>query len=152
MTGDAELEAELSMLERGHDVTAAVLKLGHHGSRTSSSQVFLQAVQPALAVYSAGRDNSYGPPHWETVRPLEKRGLTTLGTDVHGTVRVATDGRDLAVFVERVPEGLGAPYWTGPESPGAQPGAKPGAQSAADRAGEPVAGFVLAGGGSGGEP
>lgn len=152
MTGDAELEAELSMLERGHDVTADVLKLGHHGSRTSSSQVFLQAVQPALAVYSAGRDNSYGHPHWETLRTLEKLGITLFGTDVHGTVRVATDGRDLAVFVERVPEGLGAPYWTGPESPGAQPGAKPGAQSAADRAGEPVAGFVLAGGGSGGEP
>src|SRR5690606_40516227 len=92
----------------------------------------------------------------ETLRTLEKLGITLFGTDVHGTVRVATDGRDLAVFVERVPEGLGAPYWTGPESPGAQPGAKPGAkpgaQSAADRAGEPVAGFVLAGGGSGGEP
>src|SRR5690606_39743731 len=86
---------------------------------------------------------------WETLRTLEKLGITLFGTDVHGTVRVATDGRDLAVFVERVPEGLGAPYWTGPESPGAQPGAKPGAQSAADRAGEPVAGFVLAGGARG---
>jgi len=100
MTGDAEAEAEAAMLGRRHRLSADVLKVGHHGSRTSSTAAFLQAVRPGVAIYSAGRDNPYGHPHAETLRTVAALGIPLYGTDVHGTIRVATDGREYAVFVE----------------------------------------------------
>lgn len=101
MTGDAEAEAEVAMLRSGYNLAAHVLKLGHHGSRTSSTRAFLQAVAPEVAIYSAGRDNSYGHPHTETVRNVQSLGIPLLGTDKHGTIRIGTDGREYAVYVER---------------------------------------------------
>jgi beta-lactamase superfamily II metal-dependent hydrolase len=59
-TGDAEAESEQTMLAEGHDLHAQILKLGHHGSDTSSTSAFLQAVHPEVAVWSAGKDKQYG--------------------------------------------------------------------------------------------
>ena len=86
MTGDAEAEAEAAMLGRRHRLSADVLKVGHHGSRTSSTAAFLQAVRPGVAIYSAGRDNPYGHPHAETLRTVAALGIPLYGTDVHGTI------------------------------------------------------------------
>src|SRR5205085_4084984 len=68
-TGDAERPSEEALLRTAHDqIASTILKVGHHGSSTSSSPAFLAAVRPQIAVYSAGRSNSYGHPHQETIR------------------------------------------------------------------------------------
>lgn len=105
LTGDAEAEAEAEMIARGHDLRADVLHVGHHGSRTSTSEAFLAAVSPKVAVYSAGQDNSYGHPHAEVIERLRRHGVTVYGTDVHGTIRMTTDGSTIEIVVERRGEG-----------------------------------------------
>ncbi len=92
-TGDAENEAETSMLAAGLNVDTDILKVGHHGSRSSSSVSFLRAVSPQIAVYMAGGGNSYGHPHGETIAALNDVGAKVYGTDIHGTVIVASDGQ-----------------------------------------------------------
>lgn len=99
-TGDAEAPSENAILSKGMDVHADVLKLGHHGSKTSSGNAFLDAVQPALGVISCGVGNDYGHPHAETLKKLEKRGVTTLRTDQDGTVIVGSDGDTLYCATE----------------------------------------------------
>ena len=71
--GDAESDSEQEILERFGNVTADVLKCGHHGSSTSTSQAFLDRVSPEYAVISCGRDNSYGHPHQETLERCERK-------------------------------------------------------------------------------
>lgn len=100
-TGDAEAATEAAMVRRGHDLQAQVLQVGHHGSRTSSSIVFLDAVNPVVAVYSAGANNQYGHPHSEAVDRLVSAGAMVYGTDVNGVVRVVTNGISFGVDVER---------------------------------------------------
>jgi competence protein ComEC len=102
-TGDAEAPTEAAMIARRRPLRAEVLQLGHHGSRTSSSLPFLHAVNPEVAVYSAGRGNAYGHPHAEVLQRLERLGIPVYGTDVHGTVRVITDGVTFWVEAEREP-------------------------------------------------
>ncbi|MBZ0320254.1 MAG: MBL fold metallo-hydrolase [Anaerolineae bacterium] len=98
-TGDAEYAAEMEMLQTVADqLPAQILKVGHHGSYTSSSPAFLTAVQPEVAIYSAGRNNDYGHPHQETITNLINAGATIYGTDVHGTVVVETDGSRYLVY------------------------------------------------------
>ncbi len=101
LPGDAEKEAELEMLDRGHPLTAQILKLGHHGSSTSSTEPFLRAVGPEAAVYSAGAGNSYGHPHSEVVDRLAAMAVDVYGTDRHGTIQVVTDGTTFHVRTER---------------------------------------------------
>ncbi len=91
-TGDAEKQQEQSMMQSGIDLDADILQLGHHGSNTSTSQAFLEAVSPEVAIYSAGTDNSYGHPHVEVVNAVKNYGATLYGTDVHGTIIVTTNG------------------------------------------------------------
>ncbi|MBI4302704.1 MAG: MBL fold metallo-hydrolase [Chloroflexi bacterium] len=100
-TGDAEKEAEASMLGAGLDVRASILKVGHHGSRSSSSPAFLQAVQPSVAIYMAGVDNSYGHPHPETIAALQKVGAQIYGTDAKGTVTILADGQTYQISTEK---------------------------------------------------
>jgi competence protein ComEC len=101
-TGDAERPSEERLLrEQAGQLPATVLKVGHHGSATSSSPAFLAAVHPQLAVYSAGRGNSYGHPHAQTIAQLEVIGAQIYGTDQLGTIVIATDGTALQVFPER---------------------------------------------------
>lgn len=101
-TGDAESDAEAEMISRGHQLQAHILHLGHHGSRTSSTPPFLEAVEPEVAIYSAGADNSYGHPHQDVLQRVGEWGAAIYGTDVNGTIRVTTDGSTYAVFPEKV--------------------------------------------------
>jgi beta-lactamase superfamily II metal-dependent hydrolase len=91
-TGDAEQEAEASMVGAGIVPDVEILKVGHHGSRTASSASFLAAAQPETAIYMAGVGNSYGHPHAETISALQAIGASIYGTNVHGTIVVTTDG------------------------------------------------------------
>lgn len=97
-TGDAEKCSEEEILD-AYDASALrcdVLKAGHHGSSTSSSEEFLEALEPRIAVISAGRDNSYGHPHAETLRALGRAGTKKIyRTDTMGTIVLVTDGREI---------------------------------------------------------
>lgn len=90
LTGDAGVALEKEMLTQ--DVKATVLKAGHHGSNTSSSQSFIQAVHPEVTVLSYGEDNKYGHPHEEVVERLQEIDSKIYATAEAGTVIVSTDG------------------------------------------------------------
>ena len=98
LTGDAEGPEEDWLLSRGADALRAdVLKVGHHGSRTSTTEAFLAAVHPRLALVSVGANNSYGHPDAEVLERLGAAGVPTLRTDLAGTIIVRTDGTRLDV-------------------------------------------------------
>ena len=94
-TGDAESQAEADILASGADVDADVLKAGHHGSSTSTSDAFLSAVSPDYTVISCGEGNSYGHPHAETLNKLRQNGITVFRTDEQGTIIAESDGREI---------------------------------------------------------
>jgi competence protein ComEC len=100
-TGDMEEPAESRLVASGADLKATVLKLGHHGSRTSTSQRFVSAVQPQVAVYQAGANNRFGHPHAETLTALARGGVTVYGTDRNGVITITTDGNTYKVETER---------------------------------------------------
>jgi len=95
--GDAEKEAEATMLAAGIVPDVEILKVGHHGSRTASSRQFLQAAKPEVAIYMAGKGNSYGHPHPETITAVTEVHALIQGTDQYGTIIVTTDGRIFSV-------------------------------------------------------
>jgi competence protein ComEC len=98
LVGDAERESETGLLRSaGGSLRADVLKVGHHGSRTSSTPAFLAAVAPSEAVISAGCRNRFGHPHPSTLSALAARGARVWRTDRDGAVVVTTDGRSLDV-------------------------------------------------------
>ena len=103
LTGDAVSEVETWLLRSGQTLDSDVLKVAHHGSRTSSSAAFLSAVSPRAAVISAGRDNRFGHPDPEVVERLEGLipGSRIFRTYESGTVTFETDGRSLNVKTER---------------------------------------------------
>lgn len=89
-TGDAP--AEVEELAAGRSIRSDVLKVSHHGSRTSTSEAFLEAVRPRLAVVSAGRRNHFGHPHKETIEKLEARKIPLVRTDQAGAAKIVFDG------------------------------------------------------------
>lgn len=93
VTGDAEEEHEHAMIRAGTDLQADVLQLGHHGSSTSTTGQFLEAVSPSLAIYSGGVGNSYGHPHRSVIDRLQRAGVRVHGTATSGTITVASDGQ-----------------------------------------------------------
>jgi competence protein ComEC len=99
LPGDAEKEAEGEMItESGSEALRAdVLKVGHHGSKNSSTPEFLSAVKPRLAIISSGEDNPYGHPSPELLERLKAAGVHTLRTDRDGAVQVLTDGERMQV-------------------------------------------------------
>ncbi|HWZ89097.1 MAG TPA: MBL fold metallo-hydrolase, partial [Polyangiaceae bacterium] len=102
--GDAEHEEELELLQtHAGDLSADYLKVGHHGSRTSTSEAFLSAVAPALATLSCGVRNRFGHPHLPTLERLAAHDVRTLRLDRSGSVIVTTDGRSLTARAARVP-------------------------------------------------
>jgi len=101
LTGDSEAPSEASILAAGFDLSCTVLKVGHHGSGTSTSPAYLDAVDPEVAVISVGEGNRYGHPHQETLDKLAARGLIVYRTDHHGTVEITTDGANYHVRTER---------------------------------------------------
>jgi competence protein ComEC len=91
-TGDAETPAEQSIIDAEVNLKSEVLKVGHHGSNTATSQAFLDLVDPSYAIISAGLDNKYGHPHNETIQKLLAKGVTIYGTYISGTIIASTDG------------------------------------------------------------
>ncbi|MEZ4445878.1 MAG: DNA internalization-related competence protein ComEC/Rec2 [Polyangiaceae bacterium] len=93
LTGDAEREEEQELLAAGRPLAADLLKVGHHGSRTSTSPAFAAAVGPTVAVMSCGVRNRFGHPHRPTVETLEGLGIERRRTDRGGALIWQTDGR-----------------------------------------------------------
>ena len=95
-TGDAENIAEDEMINNGCDLSADVIKVGHHGSSGSTTEDFLKKVNPKYAVISCGKDNKYGHPHKETLEKLNKANVTVHRTDEEGTVVLQSDGKSIS--------------------------------------------------------
>ena len=100
-TGDAEASTEQRMVETaGDQLDADILQLGHHGSSTSTTAPFLDAVGPQVAIYSASEGNQYGHPHDEVIERVQGAGIELYGTPVNGTVTVTTNGTDWDISPE----------------------------------------------------
>jgi competence protein ComEC len=99
LTGDVTEQTEAALISRGTDLRSSVLKIPHHGSKTSSSPAFLQRVQPVVDVISAGKDNPFGHPAPEVIARLD--GDAVFRTDEHGDITVSTDGTRLWVETQR---------------------------------------------------
>lgn len=93
--GDAEKLVERQLISSSEQISSDVLKVGHHGSSTSSCEQFIKAVSPSLAVISVGESNSYGHPHDEVLRRLQGAHIPILRTDLQGTVVVGSDGKNI---------------------------------------------------------
>ena len=108
LTGDIERPVERQLVARGMLQHADVLKVPHHGSRTSSTVAFLDAVRPAFGVISVGFENSYNIPNTEVLTRLEQRHSEVLRTDLDGLISIRTDGRRLELDTMRwsEPDGL----------------------------------------------
>lgn len=102
ITGDLVKENETDMLAKNIEVSSTVLKIGHHGSKTSSSEEFLKAVNPKVAVICVGYGNNFGHPRAEVLENLEKINTKIYRTDKDGLIKFTTDGKNLNVkkFVE----------------------------------------------------
>jgi competence protein ComEC len=97
LTGDMERPMEQRLLDDQMLTHADVLKVGHHGSKTSTTEPFLEAVSPTVAVISAGYGNSFGHPHRDILARLVERHAAILRTDLDGLVTIRTDGRGLTL-------------------------------------------------------
>lgn len=96
-TGDLPAQGEEEMIRSGRDISSSVLKVGHHGSKTSSTVEFLQAVAPDYAVISVGANNSFGHPHVETIQRLLAQHSKIYRTDQQGAIVFQTDGSTMTV-------------------------------------------------------
>ena len=97
LTGDAEVEAEKDMISDGEDLNADILKLGHHGSKTSSSDEFLDNVNPKVAIVSAGKHNLFGHPSPLVMDRVQSRRIRVFRTDRDGAITVTSDGHKLSI-------------------------------------------------------
>ena len=96
LTGDLPISGEIFLTKKyGEILKSDVLKLGHHGSDTSTSPEFLQIVQPEVAIVSAGKNNSFGHPHKSVLDLLDKFGIKVLRTDELGTINMYTNGLNI---------------------------------------------------------
>lgn len=96
-TGDAEGLSEQEMLQKGYRLSANVLKVGHHGSNTSTTGEFLSAVSPKYAVICVGEGNSYGHPHREVIGRLEEAKVQVYTTMEYGNIIMTSDGHTIEV-------------------------------------------------------
>lgn len=102
LTGDAEQEAEGRLLQQyGKELKSTVLKSGHHGSNTSSSEPFLKAVAPEAVVISVGENNDYHHPHPSTLKKYQNAKLKIYRTDQNGTVSITSDGQGYTINKEK---------------------------------------------------
>ena len=99
MTGDVEREAEIALVRQGAPLKADVLLVPHHGSKTSSTRTFLDAVNPEVAIISAGNLNHYGHPHSEIVQRLSSEAKEVYSTASHGAIQVDFDPRQEGLSV-----------------------------------------------------
>ena len=103
LTGDAEWDSEQAMLAGSADLACEILKVGHHGSSSSTYSAWLDGVQPETAIVSVGTLNRYGHPSASVLRRLGSRGIDTYRTDRHGTVTIALDGDGYTLESTRAP-------------------------------------------------
>jgi len=96
LAGDAQSLSESEMISKGFDLKADVLKVGHHGSTSSTTKSFLNKVDPKYAVISVGADNTYGHPAQKTLEKLESKGVTVYRTDKSGTITATSDGKTIS--------------------------------------------------------
>ncbi len=101
ITGDAEEIEEQSILDAGYDVKSTVLRVGHHGSYTSTSEVFLKAVAPEYCVISVGQGNAYDHPHDEVINRIATYGATVYRTDLNGDITCVSDGETVKFCTEK---------------------------------------------------
>lgn len=100
-TGDAESDEEEEILNSGADLKSTVLKVGHHGSRTSTSYPFLREVMPQYAVISVEKGNSYGHPNEETLSKLSDAGVEVYRTDESGDIVMTSDGNSISITTSK---------------------------------------------------
>ncbi|MEG1244590.1 MAG: MBL fold metallo-hydrolase, partial [Oscillospiraceae bacterium] len=99
--GDAGKEVERQIIANQYDVNADVIKIGHHGSNTATSEDFLKEVSPSLIIIPCGKDNSYGHPHKETVDLINTYKIKYKRTDECGNIVVGSDGKKLTLETEK---------------------------------------------------
>jgi len=97
LTGDIYTQVEEYLATRGVDISVDILQAAHHGSRTSTSDTFLEATSPSLAIISAGRNNMFGHPHNTVIQRLYEHGVPYHNTATHGAILVRSNGRNLEV-------------------------------------------------------
>lgn len=100
-TGDAEREAEQVILNSGSDLSSTILKVGHHGSDTSTTYPFLREIMPEYAIISVGKGNNYGHPTDATLSRLRDADITIFRTDLNGDIKVTSDGKTVTVSPQR---------------------------------------------------
>ncbi len=100
-TADVESNVENQISSSFSNLKSTVLKVAHHGSTTSSSQAFIDAVKPSICVISVGENNSYNHPHKEVVDRLSKICDNIFRTDLNGTIAIYTDGNNLDVLTSK---------------------------------------------------
>lgn len=97
LTGDCSKAEEKDIIENGADISAVLLKSGHHGSSTSSTEDFIRKVNPKTVVISCGKNNSYGHPHKETIATYNKYGIKVYRTDQEGTIIAYCSGKGITI-------------------------------------------------------
>ncbi|MCL2163560.1 MAG: MBL fold metallo-hydrolase [Oscillospiraceae bacterium] len=100
-TGDCERPVEQDILDAGYDLSATVLKVGHHGSDTSTTYPFLREIMPQYAVISCGVDNPYGHPDENTMSRLRDADVIVYRTDMQGTITCISDGETVSITTEK---------------------------------------------------
>ena len=101
-TGDAEAHAEQEVVAKyPTDLQAEVLKFGHHGSSTSSTEEFVKAVDPDYGIISCGLNNKYGHPHRETLNLIDKYNIESYRTDLQGQITLISDGKNIDITTEK---------------------------------------------------
>lgn len=101
-TGDAEADVEKDVLAKyATDLRADILKFGHHGSSTSSSDEFIKAVSPKYGIISCGADNKYGHPHTETLDKIKKYNIQAYRTDTQGQITLTSDGNNISIKTQK---------------------------------------------------
>lgn len=124
LTGDAQREAEAALLDAGCNLSATVLKVGHHGGDTSTTYPFLRDVMPRYAVISVGEGNSYGHPEGDTLSRLRDADAQVFRTDLRGDVIATSDGETVTMTTEKTVEAPTNPTEAGSESTTAPPSAE----------------------------
>ncbi|MBQ9939157.1 MAG: MBL fold metallo-hydrolase [Oscillospiraceae bacterium] len=99
--GDSSKEAEELLLKKGTDISCDYMHVAHHGSSSSTTQEYLDAVDPKYATISCGEDNSYGHPNSSVVERLEKKNVEYYRTDISGNIVVVSDGESINIFTEK---------------------------------------------------
>ena len=100
ITGDAEEAEELSIVESHFDIKSNVMKIGHHGSYTSTTDAFIKAIDPEYCIISVGEDNAYGHPHDEVMDRIEKYGAQIYRTDLNGEITCISDVKEISMYFE----------------------------------------------------